>query len=781
VLRLKFTEDLRYIDVQEHFNIFSEIEIDSRNINMASSEIFLAQSKAEISKIFLNRVSKIFGMAIFIYKSRATTLYSSENFEIPTSGYLKQLSRVINLPESFLSDSSKKDWLEFYYGFLKGSTMMVKENKIDADYLSKKKYSTPYDAGFLLGVGLCNLIDIEELFLHEMLNDSFELLTITILILSSKLIKFSNYQVSSRLFAVHMPQIFFWSQKSIKTNSVFWCSAFVQTVAMFCYSLTKIGTANLAYAYEILAQVKSQSIIENSKKHSKITINKECIANIAGIAFGLIFFKQAKKFNALKKVECFDLLSSMINGSKSENEEFNHNPACYNPKNLKNVHCSSIGALLALGLSYFDSKNKKSLELTIIPSNYKDLLNIRPDIATFKIISHGLISWSQIEADIEWIEKQIPEIIRLNAFKSAEGNSRYDPYFLSELWCHIVMGCCTIYGLKFSGTYDSKAEKILKKIFEELLIIEENANASKYIDNELLNQTYGSICLALSLVLIGSCDLETTKMIFKMVKFNESDFSSLFIGNLALGFLYMSAGRYSLVKSESLIPLLLVAIFPKFPKSFEDNSNYIQILRFMFFKDLKTRILMTLDDKSLKPISIPIEIEHNNCLIFKSYTPCNYSLEDRIIKVGSNRYRQKYLTVNKINADHQLALKMSIKSGEISEEYDPTVFFDIIFCTFLKGFLSSKLKNLDENVIRYIDPNLIGDIKHFNLDNLSLGQKNAMKYCIHIDKFDIWPVFIELKNSKLKDDKEFISALYIALKDKMPNVVKYLFENEILS
>jgi anaphase-promoting complex subunit 1 len=63
--------------------------------------------------------------------------------------------------------------------------------------------------------------------------------------------------------------------------------------------------------------------------------------------------------------------------------------------------------------------------------------------------------------------------------------------------------------------------------------------------------------------------------------------------NMAIGFLFLGGGRYTLDTSPQSIAFLLCAVYPRFPQSCRDNRYHLQALRHMYALAAVPRYVIT--------------------------------------------------------------------------------------------------------------------------------------------------------------------------------------------
>lgn len=79
--------------------------------------------------------------------------------------------------------------------------------------------------------------------------------------------------------------------------------------------------------------------------------------------------------------------------------------------------------------------------------------------------------------------------------------------------------------------------------------------------------------------------------------------------HMSIGLLFLGGGRASLSRSKESIAALLVALFPRFPRSIEDNQYHLQPLRHIWVLAVVWRGLKTIDVETGKDAPVPLKIE----------------------------------------------------------------------------------------------------------------------------------------------------------------------------
>jgi anaphase-promoting complex subunit 1 len=79
---------------------------------------------------------------------------------------------------------------------------------------------------------------------------------------------------------------------------------------------------------------------------------------------------------------------------------------------MVNTSITAPGAIVALALIYLKSNNKQIADMIKIPHTFEALDFVTPQTTILKVIARNLVLWDSIECTSDWVDKQIPELIR---------------------------------------------------------------------------------------------------------------------------------------------------------------------------------------------------------------------------------------------------------------------------------------------------------------------------------------------------------------------------------
>lgn len=148
-------------------------------------------------------------------------------------------------------------------------------------------------------------------------------------------------------------------------------------------------------------------------------------------------------------------------------------------------------------------------------------------------------------------------------------------FFFRQAYCNIIAGAAFCIGLKYAGTENSEAFTSLRKAIK-LFLGFSGKYVGEFAGKTTVENSLILILISISLVFAGTGDLEIMRIIRYLRSRIGSQHSQVTYGShmgihMALGFLFMGAGRFTLAKTPEAVAALVCALFPKFPNHSNDN------------------------------------------------------------------------------------------------------------------------------------------------------------------------------------------------------------------
>jgi len=180
---------------------------------------------------------------------------------------------------------------------------------------------------------------------------------------------------------------------------------------------------------------------------------------------------------------------------------------------------------------------------------------------------------------------------------------------------NIVAGACMSIGLRFTGTACRPAQQVLIKYLKHFVRLRNTDRDHPFLaaqrpDKSTLEMCLGACAIALALVMAGTGDLETLRVL-RSLRFKVDDSVSygnhMAIGS-AIGMLFLGGGRASFGNDNASIAALVCAFFPRFPLFTDDNQYHLQAMRHLYVLASEQRCLDAYDVDTRSPCYLPIEV-----------------------------------------------------------------------------------------------------------------------------------------------------------------------------
>ncbi|KAG7365277.1 anaphase-promoting complex subunit 1 [Nitzschia inconspicua] len=469
---------------------------------------------------------------------------------------------------------------------------------------------------------------------------------------------------------------------------------------------------------------------------------------------------------------------SLPNGMSSGSNE---KCSCIYEGESINTDITSPGATLALGLMYMQSGNETIASAISLPDTHFLLEYVRPDFLMLRVIARALILWDSVQPTTEWVEKQIPRVVREaydemrvlseNSPQSKDGSSsgemEYDRQAVRLIYTHVVAGACFAIGLRFAGTGNIEAASA---IFDRVFELRELRDASNAVSTALrpptpvLEMCLGCAAVSLSMVLAGTGHLEALRLL-KILRWpcvDDQTYGGHQAYATAIGLLFLGGGTCTLGRDPEDIAALVMAFFPRYPSSTSDNQYHLQALRNLYALATKKRELRAIDVDTGENVHVPVEIhfENESAEPLLLSTPClllNCDEKPKELRVVSKRYYPLKIAFER--GFDEKAFFVKRKSAYLSHGEDPLS---------QKSILTSLNTYEVTNSLDFIS-SFTGDSKLMQLATHLCDFRDSLKRSLTIGSWSM-PQFCSqaLHECLLRDTLEVL-PLYIALRNHISN------------
>lgn len=278
-----------------------------------------------------------------------------------------------------------------------------------------------------------------------------------------------------------------------------------------------------------------------------------------------------------------------------------------------------------------------------LPDTHFLLDYIRPDLLGMRVISRSLILWHDIEPTSDWIDAQLPIIVKqsislmkdtaVNIMKmniadthdkveTHRGNSTkkitdFDTHAIRQANAYIIAGACFALGLKYAGSANRfAATAIIERTlwFLELRDNKDVVTLTQRPDNSTLITCLCTTAISLAMVMAGTGDLDSFRL-FRSLRWKCDDdtlYGAHMLFGAAIGLLFLGGGKCTLGSNPEDVAMLIASFYPHLPVSSSDNQYHLQALRHLYVLASHKRILEACDVDSNEKVCIPIELRVSN-------------------------------------------------------------------------------------------------------------------------------------------------------------------------
>ncbi|KAK9828929.1 hypothetical protein WJX72_002853 [[Myrmecia] bisecta] len=337
---------------------------------------------------------------------------------------------------------------------------------------------------------------------------------------------------------------------------------------------------------------------------------------------------------------------------------------------LVNLDVTSPGATLALGLMFLKTNDAAMAANFTIPDTLFALDYVRPDFILLRLLARSLIMWDDVHPTREWVEAQLPDLIKgpLKKYTSGQPDDSdeekagqpIDTEALGQAHANAIAGACMAIGIKFAGSANAAAQEVLAHYVHYFLEAKQSAPDSAAgaaatwgrLDKQALEVCVGSTALALAAVMAGTGHLPTMRLLRGLRKRLQSGAASsaassaatgahgLFFGShmaisLGLGFLVLGGGTRTFATTNQAVAALVVAMFPKFPHTSMDQRCHLQAFRHLYVLATEARCVEAIDVDTRQSVYVPLKISLDPRAVQRA--PVSRDSPSNVLKVSNRR------------------------------------------------------------------------------------------------------------------------------------------------
>ncbi|XP_047316183.1 anaphase-promoting complex subunit 1 [Impatiens glandulifera] len=640
--QLRYGRDLRLNEARRLLCSARPVVIQT-SINTTASDQDLQQ--AQLWQLAQRTTSLPLGRGAFTLATTTTLL--TEALTVPKlvlAGRLPaQQNATVNLDPSIRNIQELKIWPEFHNAVAAGLMLAPIQGKMSRTWII---YNQPDEAnvthaGLLLAMGLHGHLQVLTITdIYQYYSQGNESTTVGLMLGLAASYRGTMEPAISKSFYVHVPARHPSSFPDLELSSL------LQPAALMSIGLLYEGSMHPQTMQILLSEIGRRSGVDN-------VLESEGYAVSAGFALGLVGLGRGQDVLGFMDT-LIERLFHYAGGKESRSSQNrsvsltfsgidqNHGPAQTMDGALINIDITAPGAIIALGLMFLKTESEMVASRLSIPHTQFSLQYVRPDFIMLRVIAWNLVLWSRVTPSKSWIQSQIPDIVK-NGLHSLEASHEddIDAESLVQAYVNIVAGACLSIGLKFAGTYNGDAQELLNEYAVYFLneikpVSSKSVNnmpkgLAKYVDRGTLEICLHLTVLSLSVVMAGSGDLQTLRLLRYLRNRSYADghtnYGTQMAVSLAVGFLFLGGGVRTFSTSNSSIAALLIALYPRLPMGPNDNRCHLQAFRHLYVLATEARWVQTIDVDTGLPVYAPLEvtIKETDCYsetTFCEITPC---------------------------------------------------------------------------------------------------------------------------------------------------------------
>lgn len=608
-----FADDRRVTEARNILNTFRPTVARCKSEPHWSESDLLEAQKEHAQMLAYRTLATPSGRGLLYFSARIPLLtqrFSIGGFNL--SCVMKPDNNTVGVDKNAFTEE-KVCWAFFHAGVSAGLSISREARGIDTSWILYNK--PPQDlsnrhAGFLLALGMNgHLKSVAKWVAFKYLTPKHTMTSIGLLLgLAASYIGTMDSLIT-RLLSVHVTRML--PPGAAELN----LSPLTQTTGIMGIGLLYCNTQ-----HRRMSEIMVSEIEHIDTEIEEEPLRDEGYRLAAGFALGYINLSKGSDLKGLHDMRLTERLLMLAVGSKK----------------VDLVHVldkSTAGAVVAIALIFMKSENQILARKIDVPDSLLQFDYVRPDIFLLRTLARHLIMWNGITPTFEWIKKSLPEVYRDRSnLESIEELTGEDLPFYD-----IVAGLCFSIALRYAGSGSIVARDLLLHYLDQFMricLIDADSFDRKLTRNTVRN-CQDLLALSAATVMAGTGDLPVFRRLRSLHGRDdgETPYGSHFATHLAIGALFLGGGTYTFGTSNLAIASLLVAFYPIFPSTVQDNKSHLQAFRHFWVLAAEARCLISRDVDNGTPLPIPITIATRNGEEIQRITPCLLPELDQIKKI----------------------------------------------------------------------------------------------------------------------------------------------------
>ncbi|CAG8971031.1 hypothetical protein HYALB_00005269 [Hymenoscyphus albidus] len=529
-------------------------------------------------------------------------------------------------------------WAFFHAGVAAGLSISRDAKGIDTSWILFNKPVQDLSnrhAGFLLALGLNgHLKSVAKWVAFKYLTPKHTMTSIGLLLGLAASYMGTMDSLITRLLSVHVTRML--PPGAAELN----LSTLTQTTGIMGIGLLYCNTQ-----HRRMSEIMVSEIEHIDTETEEEPLRNEGYRLAAGFALGFINLGKGSDLQGLHDMRLTERLLTLAAGAKK----------------VDLVHVldkATAAAVMAIALIFMKSENQVLARKIDVPDSLLQFDYVRPDIFLLRTLAKNLILWSKIEPSFAWIKSSLPTTYRYRAtLENVKVLTSDDLPFYD-----IVTGLCFSIALRYAGSGSTPVRDLLIHYLDQLIRIcrIEAETYDQKLTRNTVRKCQDLLALGLATIMAGSGDLEVFRRLRSLHGRDDSatTYGSHLASHLAIGALFLGGGTFTFGTSNMAIAALLVAFYPIFPSSVQDNKSHLQAFRHFWALAAEPRCLITRDIDTNQPVPVPVTITLRDGSQTKGHTPGLLPEYENMqsIRTDSSEYWNVVLDLQS-NSQHLQSLK----------------------------------------------------------------------------------------------------------------------------
>ncbi|KAK5657541.1 hypothetical protein OQA88_3114 [Cercophora sp. LCS_1] len=500
---------------------------------------------------------------------------------------IKPPNNTVGVDKTLFTEE-KINWAFFHQGVSGGLAISPHAKGIDTSWILYNKPGQDLSnrhAGFLLALGLNgHLKSVAKWVAFKYLTPKHTMTSIGLLLgLAASYIGTMDSLIT-RLLSVHVTRML--PRGAAELN----LSKHTQTTGVM-----GIGLLYCNSQHRRMSEIMMSEIEHTDDYEEENPLRDEGYRLAAGFALGLINLAKGNDLKGMRDMRLTEKLLTIA--------------TCV--KRVELVHVldrSAAGAVMAIALIYMKSEDHIVARKIDVPDTVLQFDYVRPDVLMMRTMAKNIILWSKIEPTFDWINRGLPAEYRPQAMLTTvtKLSSRDLPFFC------ILAGLCWSIGLRFAGSANTQVRDVLVHYLDQFMRIIRHPPGNFDVE---LTRSNARMCLdvlslACATVMAGTGDLVVLRRLRALHGRDDAitTYGSHLATHLAIGALFLGCGTITFGTSNLAIASLIIAFYPLFPRSVQDNRSHLQAFRHFWVLATDPRCFVTKDVATGQPVTVPIRI-----------------------------------------------------------------------------------------------------------------------------------------------------------------------------